>query len=311
MAAPAAVSASSCSVDGSIDGRGAAISSFRVAGGTGEQSVVGDLPVRDVGTAEVMRVLEPIWHDKPETASRVRGRIEVVLDYAKARHWRQGDNPSRWRGHIENLLPKRRAPKPTIHHAAAPWKELPALWAELVACDDTASLALRWAVLTTTRSNETRGTRWREIDRDAGVWTIPPERMKGGREHRVPLTAAMHRLLEQLPIQRQGGDGYVFLGAKAGRPIGPNAMALALHALRPEVTVHGFRSSFRDWAAEVGVNRELAECCLAHVTESKVERAYLRSDVLEPRRTLMQRWANYLTTPAAEPAIVPLRGATG
>jgi integrase len=253
-----------------------------------------------------MRVLEPIWHEKTETAARVRGRIETVLDYAKARHWRQGDNPARWKGHIENLLPARRALKATVHHAAVPWREMPVFWGELAAREDMPALALRFAILTATRSDETRLARWHEIDLDAKVWVIPPERMKGGREHRVPLTAAACELLDRLTALRQ--SDYVFPGAKLGRAIGANAMALALHALRSEVTVHGMRSSFRDWAAEVGINRELAESCLAHVTESAVERAYLRSDVLEPRRVIMQRWESYLITPAAEPAVVPLRG---
>jgi integrase len=268
---------------------------------------LGDLPVRDIDTGAVMRVLEGLWRDKPETGSRVRGRIETVLDYAKARHWRQGENPARWKGHVENLLPKRHILKPTIHHAAVPWQELPSFWSELTAREDMPALALRWAILTATRTNETRGARWSEIDRDAGVWTIPASRMKGGREHRVPLTAAMCELLDRLPIQRQGGDGYVFLGAKAGRPIGVNAMTLALHSLYPGATVHGMRSSFRDWASEHGVNGEVAEACLAHKIPNAVEAAYRRGDLLEPRRLVMQRWANYLTTPIAEPAVVPMR----
>jgi integrase len=268
--------------------------------------VLGDLPVRDIGDGEVERVLTPIWQQKPETGSRVRGRIEAILDFAKAKSWRAGDNPARWKGHIEHTVPKRHTLKPTVHHPAVPWKEMPLFWDELAAREDMPALALRFAILTATRTNETRGARWDEIDLEAKVWTIPPSRMKGGREHRVPLTVAVIEMLEQLRAADRGA--YVFPGARLGRPIGTNAMALVLRSLRPEVTVHGFRSSFRDWAAEAGINRELAECCLAHVVEGKVERAYLRSDVLEPRRVTMQRWVSYLTTPVAEPVVVPLRG---
>jgi integrase len=272
--------------------------------------VLGDLPVNAVDTGAVMRVLEPIWHEKPETGSRVRGRIEIVLDYAKARHWRQGDNPARWKGHIENLLPKRRALKAIVHHAAVPWRDMPAFWAELADRQDTPAWALRFAILTATRTDETRGAQWGEFDLDAKVWTIPPERMKGGREHRVPLTAAMCGLLDQLGMVRQGD--YVFPGAKLGRPIGTNAMALVLRQLRSGVTVHGMRSSFRDWASEHGVAGEVAEACLAHVVGNKVEAAYRRGDLLEPRRVVMGRWGDFLITPAAEPAVIPLRGrATG
>jgi integrase len=272
--------------------------------------VLADLAVRDIDIGAVMRVLEEIWREKPETASRVSGRIEVVLDYAKARHWRQGDNPARWKGHVENLLPKRHALKPTVHRAAVPWKELPALWAKLASREDVPALALRLVVLTATRSEETRGASWSEFDLNAKVWTIPASRMKGGREHRIPLTPAMCEVLDRLEAVRQGD--YVFPGAKIGRPIGVNAMVLALHSLRPDVTVHGFRSSFRDWASEHGINGEVAEACLAHVVGNRVEAAYRRGDLLEPRRVVMERWASYLTAPAAEPAVVPMRGrATG
>jgi integrase len=266
--------------------------------------ILGDLAVNAIGTAEVMRVLEPIWHEKPETGSRVRGRIETVLDYAKARHWRQGDNPARWRGHVENLLPKRRALRPTVHHAAVPWGGLPTLWTELADREDMPALALRFAILTATRTNETRGARWEEIDPDTKVWTIPAVRMKGGREHRVPLPTAAREMLGQLTALRQGN--FLFPGAKAGRPIGTNAMALVLHELRPEVTVHGMRSGFRDWAAEHGIAGEVAEASLAHVVANKVEAAYRRGDLLQPRRAAMERWAQFLTTPIPAPAVVPI-----
>jgi integrase len=269
--------------------------------------VLGDLAVRDVNTGAVMRVLEgPLWTEKPETGSRVRGRIEVILDYAKARHWRQGDNPARWKGHIENLLPARRALKPTVHHAAVPWRDMPALWAELIDREDMPALALRFLTLTAMRTDEAREAVWAEIELDAKVWTVPATRMKGGKEHRVPLTAAALRLLDQLRALHRGD--FVFPGAKVGRPIGTNAMALVLHSLRPGVTVHGMRSSFRDWASEHGVAGEIAEACLAHTIENKVEAAYRRGDLLQPRRAAMGRWAQFLMTPAAEPAVLPMRG---
>jgi integrase len=184
---------------------------------------------------------------------------------------------------------------------------MPSFWGELAVLQDMPALALRFAILSATRTDETRGVRWSEFDLAAKVWMIPPERMKGKREHRVPLTAAMLELLEQLGTQRQGD--YVFPGAKLGRPIGTNAMALVLRSLRPEAkaTVHGFRSSFRDWASEHGIAGEVAEMALAHKIPNQVEAAYRRGDLLEPRRTVMQRWANYLAE-GAEPAVVPMRG---
>lgn len=255
-----------------------------------------------------MRVLEPIWHEKPETANRVRGRIELVLDYAKARHWRQGDNPARWKGHIGNLLPKRRAVRPTVHHAAVPWPELPTLWAEVGNREDIPTQALRFTMLAAVRTNEARGARWDEFDLHHKVWTVPAARMKGGREFRVPLTAPALRILDQLAALRQGE--YLFPGARAGRPIGPNAMALTLHRLHPDSTVHGtVRSGFRDWASEHGIAGEVAEACLSHTIANKVEAAYRRGDLLEPRRAAMERWAHFLTTPAAEPVVVPIRRA--
>ena len=266
--------------------------------------ILGDLAVSAVDTGAVMRVLEPIWQLKPETAARVRGRIETVLDYAKARHWRQGDNPARWKGHIGNLLPNRRALKPVTHHAAVPWAELPALWTELAGREGIAALALKFTLLTAVRTSEARGARWDENDRGQKVWTIPAVRMKGGREFRVPLSSAALELLDRLAVLRQGE--HLFTGAKAGRSIGPNAMTLALHGLRPAATVHGMRSGFRDWASEHGVAGEVAEACLAHVIENKVEAAYRRGDLLQPRRAVMERWARFLTTPSAEPAVVPL-----
>jgi integrase len=273
--------------------------------------VLGDVAVKAVDTGGVMRVLEPIWHTKPETASRVRGRIETVLDYAAARHWRQGDNPARWKGHVENLLPKRAKVRAVVHHAALDWRELPALWAELAERDHISALALRFTLLTAVRTNEALGAVWGEIDPDGKVWTIPAARMKAAREFRVPLSTAATAVLDELAALRQGE--HVFPGARVGKPLSNMAMLMALRRLRPGMTTHGtVRSGFRDWASEAGIAGEVAEGCLAHTIANKVEAAYRRGDLLKPRRAAMERWARFLTTPIAAPAVVALRGrATG
>ena len=251
--------------------------------------VLGDLPVAQISTAEIMRVLEPIWHEKPETASRVRGRIETVLDYAAARHWRTGGNPARWRGHLESLLPHRSKVRTIKHHAAVPWRDLPALWVQLAGRADISALALCFTLITGVRTNEAIGARWTELDLDRKVWTIPATRMKAGREFRIPLSAAALALLDRLATLRQGE--FVFPGARHGRPISNMTMLELLRGLRPGTTVHGtVRSGFRDWAAEHGVAREVAETALAHVVADKTEAAYLRGDLLEPRRIVAENW---------------------
>jgi integrase len=268
--------------------------------------VLGDVVVKDVDTGMVMRVLEPIWHTKPETASRVRGRIETVLDYAAARHWRQGDNPARWKGHIENLLPKRAKVKAVVHHAAVAWRDLPALWGELAARDDISALALRFTLLTAVRTNEAIGARWDEIDLDRKVWTIPAARMKAAQQFGVPLSAAALTVIDELAALRQGE--HVFPGARVGKPLSNMAMLMALRRMRPGTTTHGtVRSGFRDWAAEHGVAAEVAEGCLAHTIENKVEAAYRRGDLLGPRRAALERWARFLTEPMATEGVIALK----
>ena len=255
--------------------------------------VMGHLPVGAVGTAEVMQVLEPLWHAKPETASRIRGRIEQVLDYAGSRHWRSGDNPARWRGHIANLLPSRDRLKPTKHLAAVPWPELPALWRALDGHDrQIPALALKLVLLTATRPGEAMGAQWGEIDRTARVWTIPAARTKSNRTHRVPLSDAALDVLDKLAALRTGDC--VFPGARHGRPIDSSRPLLVLREFRPDATLHGFRSGFRDWASEQGIPGEVAEAALAHAITDKTEAAYRRGDLLEPRRAVVQRWADYL-----------------
>ena len=267
--------------------------------------VLGDIAVKDVDTGMIMRVLEAVWHSKPTTASRLRGRLEVVLDYAAARHWRQGDNPARWRGHIENLLPHHAKVKAVVHHAAVAWHDLPALWGELAARDDISSLALRFAMATAVRTNEILGAMWSEIDLDHKVWTIPAVRVKANREFRVPLSTVVVAALGEIAALRQGE--HVFPGARAGRPLSSMAMLLCLRRLRGAATVHGMRSAFRDWAAEHGVSGEVGEAALGHTIENRTERAYRRGDLLEPRRAAMERWARFLTEPMATEGVIALK----
>lgn len=243
-----------------------------------------------IETGDVLKVLKPIWQTKPETASRLRGRIERVLDAAKAQGFRSGENPARWRGHLDSLLPKRQ--KLTRgHHAAMPYQQVPAFCEALRAEKALSARALEWTILSACRSGETLGARWEEIDRQANVWTIPAERMKAGRPHRVPLTPRMVEILETL--QETAGDNpFIFPGSKPKRPLSGMAMAMQLRRMGfGEFTVHGFRSAFRDWAAEeTRFPRETAEAALAHIVGDATERAYRRGDALERRRALMNMW---------------------
>ena len=262
--------------------------------------VFGSLPVQSVDTAMVMKVLEPIWTTKTETASRLRGRIECVLDWAKTREHRQGENPARWRGHIENLLPARSKVRKVEHHPALPYAKVKTFVKALRRQEGTAALAFEFLILTGGRTSEVVGARWNEIDVKKAVWTIPASRIKAGREHRVPLSA---RALEILTKMRPTHDDkvedrvveYVFPGGKAGRPLSNMALlALLKRMQRSEITPHGFRSTFRDWAAEeTDYPREVAEMALAHAVGDKVEAAYRRGDLFEKRRALMAEWADY------------------
>lgn len=247
----------------------------------------------DINTEDVLSVLRPIWHAKAETASRVRGRIERVLDAAKAKGLRFGENPARWRGHLDQLLPKRR--KLTRgHHAAMPYRKVPELLGKLKDLDTLSALALEWTILTASRSGEALGAKWSEIDLPSRVWVVPPERMKAGRSHRVPLTDELITIIEHLKKSR-GDNPYLFPGTKPSKSLSNMALAMQLRRLKIEdVTVHGFRSSFRDWAAEeTHFARETAEAALAHVIGDATERAYRRGDALEKRRLLMTAWASY------------------
>jgi integrase len=249
-----------------------------------------------------MAALEPIWQTKPETASRVRGRIEAVLDYAKARTWRSGENPARWRGHVENMLPKRSKVARVKHHAALPWAEIGGFLAKLREEDGVGARALEFTILTAARTGEAIGARWQEIDLQAAVWTVPGERMKAGREHRVPLSDAAQRALKAVAELRDDRAGsWVFPRGKAARPLSNMGMNMVLrHMERADLTVHGFRSTFRDWAAETGQPADIAEAALAHTLGDKVQAAYQRGDLLERRRRLMAAWAELCAKPAKD-----------
>ena len=272
----------------------------------------GDLPVGDVGTEHVLAALEPIWRAKPETATRVRGRIESVLDYAKARDWRTGENPARWRGHLANLLPARCKIAPVEHHAALPWPEIGAFLPALRAQAGVAAKALEFAVLTAARSGEVLGARWGEIDLAAKVWTLPGMRMKAGREHRVPLSKAALAVLTEAAKLRtvDSPEAFVFPGAQSTRPLSIMAMTMTLRRMkRGDLTVHGFRSTFRDWVGEAtGTPREVAEAALAHVVGDKTEAAYARGDLFEKRRRLMDDWAKFCSLPPRTGNVRALRG---
>jgi integrase len=269
--------------------------------------LLGALPVQQIDAGLVVRVLEPIWNTKPETASRVRQRIEAVLDAATALGHRSGENPARWRGHLKNLLPARAKVRRVKHHPALPYVELGAFMAELSQQDGLAARAMELLILTATRTTEAIAARWSEIDLDAALWTIPAERIKAGREHRVPLSPAAVALLRQLARARI--SEFVFPG-RIGRPLSHGALlAVLMRMKRTDVTVHGFRATFRDWAAEqTNFSREVAEMALSHAIADRVEAAYRRGDLLERRRRMMEAWAAFATTrPAAGKTVIPMR----
>ncbi|HKM71547.1 MAG TPA: integrase arm-type DNA-binding domain-containing protein [Stellaceae bacterium] len=272
--------------------------------------VFGSLPVQAVDVGLVMKAIEPIWTQKPETAGRVRGRIESVLDWAAARGYRQGENPARWRGHLENLLPKKAKVRRVEHHAALPYAEISAFVAELRQQDGVAARALEFAILTAARTGEVIGAKWDEIDVGERLWTVPAERMKAGKEHRVPLSDAALAILEGIRKIRQGDQ--IFPGSKAGRPISNMAMLMLLRRMgRGDLTAHGFRSSFRDWVAErTTFPAEVAEMALAHAVADKVEAAYRRGDLFQKRRQLADAWAKFCAAAPAAGQVVPIRKPT-
>jgi integrase len=262
-----------------------------------------DKPVDAIDTQAVLGVLQPIWGRIPETASRLRGRIEAVLDYAKANGLRSGENSASWRGHLALILPKRQKLS-RGHHAALPYADLPKFIAKLRDTESVHALALEFLILTAGRSGEVLGATWHEIDTDAKIWIVPGGRMKAGIEHRVPLTSRALAIIERMAEIRTGD--LVFPGQTRRQPLSKTALA----ALVPgAATVHGFRSSFRDWCGEeTSFPREVAEQALAHATGGAVEQAYRRGDALEKRRQLMEAWANNCE-PGAPGKVIPLRAA--
>jgi integrase len=261
--------------------------------------VIGDLPVAAIDTALVMRVLEPIWTTKTETASRVRMRIERVLAWATVHGYRTGDNPARLTNHLDQLLPEQSKVAPVRHHAAMPYADVPAFLRDLRTHDVRAARALEFLILTATRTSEVVGAEWDEIDVGARVWTVPASRMKSGREHRVPLSDRAIELLTTLPRDRARVFG-----------ISETAMRQLLARMgRSDVTPHGFRSSFRDWAAETHhASRDVAEMALAHAVSDKTEAAYRRGDLFAKRRGLMADWAAFATAAPSTDNVVPMRG---
>jgi integrase len=252
-------------------------------------AAINDLPVSAIDTGLVLKALEPIWAKTPESARRIRGRIESVLDWAKVRGYRDGENPARWRGHLDKTLAKR--PKGREHRHAISYAVLPTFMDELRSKEGESARALELTILCASRTGEVIGARWPEIDIALRLWTIPPARMKSGREHRVPLS---NRALEIIGEQRRDGK-FVFAGRKAGSPLSNMSMLELMRDMRGKgATVHGFRSTFRDWAAEqTSYPNELCEIALAHVVSDKTEAAYRRGDMMEKRRRLMADWATY------------------
>ncbi len=266
--------------------------------------VFGEAPVQSIDVGLVTKAIEPIWQTKTETASRLRGRIESVLDWAAVRGFRQGDNPARWKGHLDKLLPQRERVQRVVHHAALPYLEIGAFMGLLREQGSTSALALEFLILTATRTNEVIGATWAEFDLDAALWTIPATRMKAKREHRVPLSKPALALVRNLHANRS--SDFVFPGAKADRALSNMALLMLRKRMKRDgLTIHGFRSTFRDWAAErTNFPREVAEHALAHSLPNKVEAAYQRSDLFEKRRLMMEEWATFCDYPIVTGQVV-------
>jgi integrase len=256
------------------------------------------LPIDEIDTAAILAVLKPLWLSKPETAARLRGRIEAVLDAGKAKGHRSGENPAAWRGHLAHLLPKR-AILSRGHHSAMDYREVPKLIAKLRESGSVSAMALEFCILTAARSGEVYGLKWSEIDLSDKVWTLPPARMKAGRQHRVPLSGRAVEILQTL-VEAKTSD-YAFPSPRSRNALSHVAMAKVMGRLKiKDATVHGFRSAFRDWCGEsTSFPREVAEAALAHTIGDKAEQAYRRGDALEKRRAMMESWAQW-----CEPKIV-------
>jgi len=266
--------------------------------------VIGGRPVDAVTVQDVMNILTPIWASKPETASRVRGRIEKVLDYARAMDWRDGENPARWRGRLDCLLPRRSRVCPVRHRPSVPYDQVPMLWQRLQVTNGLAAHVLMFQILTAVRPGEARCALWEDIHLDSGLWTIPGERMKSGAEHRVPLAGPALGLLRAVATLRVSGSpsaALVFPGQRIGRPLSDMAVTEVLRGLDVEAVPHGFRASFRTWAAEgARAPDDICEAALAHTQRDKTVAAYQRGDLFDRRRELMDDWAAFVTS--AEPS---------
>ena len=265
---------------------------------------IGKIGVAEVETAHVIHILESIWTTKTETASRLRGRIESVLDWATVRGFRKGENPARWRGHLDKLLPARARVQKVEHHAALDYREIGAFMVELAKIEGMGARALEFAILTASRSGEVRGATWTEIDKSAGVWTIPADRMKAGKEHRVPLSETVLKLLEGLP--RMAGCDLAFPNAKETQ-LSDMTLTAVLKRMKCPVTAHGFRSTFRDWAGETtAYPREVIEHALAHQLKDKAEAAYARGTLFDKRAQLMDEWAKHCATVTSITDVTPV-----
>lgn len=255
--------------------------------------VIGSIPVQDIDIAMVLKILEPIWATKTETASRVRQRIESTLDWATIREYRTGANPAQWKGRLDKILPSQHKVQKPKHFAAMKYQELPDYFWSLRQKETVASKALAFTILTATRNSETRAATYSEVDQSNSVWIISDIRMKAGKEHRIPLTTEPQKIIEEMKPHRRSDD-YIFPGTRYGSAISDAALLKLVKNTHPALTVHGFRSTFRDWAAECTDHpREIVEAALAHSLKNKVEAAYLRSDHLEKRRKLMVSWTKY------------------
>jgi integrase len=267
---------------------------------------LGDLPIQQIDTGLVMRIVQPLWHSKTETSARIRGRVEAILDWAVSAGYRpEGANPARWKGHLQNLLPAKAKIAPTRHHKALHYAELPQFMAELAVQTSIAALALRFTILTACRTGEALGARWDEIDPGNRLWVVPGSRMKGGREHRVPLSEPVLQILETL--KKLPASPLLFPGDVPTRAVGKNIMAQMLRRAGRNETVHGFRSSFSDWCTErTHFPVEAREMALAHRVGDAVQEAYRRTDLLNRRRALMDAWAKFCCTPPAEGQLISL-----
>jgi integrase len=271
---------------------------------------IGPLPVQSVDTGLVLRVLEPIWTKKPDTANRVRGRIESILDFAKARGYRDSENPARWRGHLDKLLPAPSKIRQVEHHAALPYAELAEFLTRLREQEGIAARALEFAILTAARTGEVIGARWSEINLREKTWTVPAARMKAHREHRVPLSPRALAILDEMQAARQdkADEAFVFPGRKSKTPLSNMAFLMLLRRMgRSDLTAHGFRATFKTWASErTSFQNEIVEASLAHVIGGKVEQAYLRGDLFEKRRRLMDAWARFCEQSNSAGKIIPI-----